>query len=291
MGSAIVHQILAAEEAPGSATFLQGADRIWLLGLAVAFLLAAGYVITRGRQSLQSRRGLESGSASPGEGKSGTSRTNRRRARTRQSEAGEEDKTLVRSWIAISLVGGLVIFMAASFWIDDPTLRSALVGGFVANTGAAVAFYFASKSSEEARRDILTASTAASTTVPDLKGMYAENVYRLMAASVLRLETDRPTPHPRAQVVDQRPGAGTSAVPQTMVFVTFAGPVPDLHDMTSRDAQTSLARANLEFDPDPDNPGAEMRVVDQHPKADDPVPSDRKVTVTFALPSKNGPQT
>src|SRR3954454_15223203 len=53
-----------------------------------------------------------------------------------QQSSGAQDCTLVRSWLAISLVGGRVIFTAVSFWIGDTTLRSALVGGRVRDTGA-----------------------------------------------------------------------------------------------------------------------------------------------------------
>ena len=43
------------------------------------------------------------------------------------------------------------------------------MGGLAANAGAAVAFYFASKSSDQARKDILTAAFG-TTLVPDLVG-------------------------------------------------------------------------------------------------------------------------
>jgi hypothetical protein len=68
------------------------------------------------------------------------------------------DTTIIRSWLAVTLVGGLLILVAASFFFDDTALRSALVGGVVASAGAAVAFYFASKDSDQVRRDILTAA-------------------------------------------------------------------------------------------------------------------------------------
>src|SRR5437016_14228215 len=50
--------------------------------------------------------------------------------------------SVVRSWIALSLVLGLVMFCAFSFAVDDATLRSTLIGGLTASVGAAITFYF-----------------------------------------------------------------------------------------------------------------------------------------------------
>ncbi len=82
-----------------------------------------------------------------------------RAARGREASPQEDpaDRSVVRSWLALALVGGLLVLVAVSFWLDDQTLRSALAGGVVAAAGAAVAFYFASRSSDQARKDILTA--------------------------------------------------------------------------------------------------------------------------------------
>lgn len=66
--------------------------------------------------------------------------------------------TLIRSWIAIASVFGLLLFCAVAFAIDDQWLRSTLIGEVVASAGAAVAFYFSSKSSDQARSDILSAA-------------------------------------------------------------------------------------------------------------------------------------
>lgn len=71
-------------------------------------------------------------------------------------------QSLVRRWLAVSLVFGLLAFCAAAFWIEDEQLRSALFGGLVATVGAATAFHFSSKGSDQARADILkTATTVA----------------------------------------------------------------------------------------------------------------------------------
>ena len=73
---------------------------------------------------------------------------------------GGSPQSLVRSWLAVSLVFGLLAFCAAAFWIDDPQLRNTLIGGLVASAGAATAFYFSSKGADQARTDILKTATA-----------------------------------------------------------------------------------------------------------------------------------
>jgi hypothetical protein len=70
--------------------------------------------------------------------------------------------SVIRSWIAISLVMGLLIFCAAAFLVEETSLRSTLFGGLIASVSAAVAFYFSSKSADQARSDILKAAVAMS---------------------------------------------------------------------------------------------------------------------------------
>src|SRR5215831_17845135 len=72
----------------------------------------------------------------------------------RWKDAGQ---SVVRSWIALALVAGLVLFCAVTLAINAPDLRSTLFGGLTTSVGAAVAFYFSSKSSDQARQDILQA--------------------------------------------------------------------------------------------------------------------------------------
>jgi Putative Ig domain len=80
-------------------------------------------------------------------------------ARSRQQAAGGESQSIVRSWLAITLVLGLLTTSAAAFELDDPQLRNTLLGGLVASVGAATAFYFSSKGADAARADILKATT------------------------------------------------------------------------------------------------------------------------------------
>ena len=82
------------------------------------------------------------------------------RAKVPDGAQGDQPGSVVRSWIAISLVMGLLVFCATAFLIDDPSLRSTLFGGLIASVGAAVAFYFSSKAADQARTDVLNATMA-----------------------------------------------------------------------------------------------------------------------------------
>jgi hypothetical protein len=76
--------------------------------------------------------------------------------------AADSGGSVIRSWIAISLVMGLLIFCAAAFLVEESSLRSTLFGGLISSVSAAVAFYFSSKSADQARSDILKAAVAMS---------------------------------------------------------------------------------------------------------------------------------
>jgi hypothetical protein len=52
--------------------------------------------------------------------------------------------SVIRSWIAVSLVMGLLVFCAAALAFGDSSLQSTLFGGLTTSVGAAVAFYFSS---------------------------------------------------------------------------------------------------------------------------------------------------
>lgn len=119
------------------ATSLTSTQAYVILGLVVVGILAAGLVVILGRTQVTADSTSDRGSVN-------------------------EPGSIIRSWIAIALVIGLLIFCGAAFLVDDTTLRSTLVGGLVASVGAAVAFYFSSKSADQARADILgTAVTLA----------------------------------------------------------------------------------------------------------------------------------
>lgn len=123
--------ISAAAAAPTPSSTVPGTPAVHadlILWLVVAGVIAAGIVIIIGRNWLKS--GQDGQAAS-----------------------------LIRSWIAISLVIGLLIFCAATLFGTDTSLQSTLFGGLIASTGAAVAFYFSSKGADQARADILNAVT------------------------------------------------------------------------------------------------------------------------------------
>jgi hypothetical protein len=141
------------------------------LWLTVGFVLLGGVVAAFGRSLLEGSFRSRSGSA-PGKG--GARRTS-------------PDRTFMRSWLALALVGGLLIFAAVSFQLDDTALRSSLLGGVIASAGAATAFYFASKSSDQARQDILNASFPTVTT-PSLIGKTRAEVNATLAGTPLYLD-------------------------------------------------------------------------------------------------------
>ena len=107
-------------------TTLSNSQGLWLFLIVVLGILLAGVVVIVGRSVL---------------------------------DKGQTDQpaSLIRSWIAISLVLGLLAFCAAAFLITDTTLRSTLFGGLIASVGAAIAFYFSSSAGDKTRADILKA--------------------------------------------------------------------------------------------------------------------------------------
>jgi hypothetical protein len=112
-------------------TTLSNSQGLWLFLVVAVGVLLAGVVVIVGRSLL---------------------------------DKGQSDQpaSLIRSWIAISLVLGLLAFCAAAFLISDTTLRSTLFGGLIASVSAAVAFYFSSSAADRTRADILHAAIAIS---------------------------------------------------------------------------------------------------------------------------------
>lgn len=101
---------------------------------------------------------------------------------------GQKDSaaSLVRSWIAISLVIGLLVFVAVALAIDDEGIRNVLIGALAANVGAAIAFYFSTKASDQARQDILDATFGVER-VPDLKDKDLDEARKLLGGTSLSL--------------------------------------------------------------------------------------------------------
>ena len=154
----------------GAAT-LSHSDFVLVLAITVGAILASGLVVILGRKILSPPTSSAPGASGQPDGDGGPS------------------ATLIRSWLAIALVAGLVIFCAVAFAIDDQSLRSTLIGGLVASAGAAVAFYFSSKSSDQARSDILSAALGTAE-VPNLVGMAVAQAKAAMATTPLSLRID-----------------------------------------------------------------------------------------------------
>jgi hypothetical protein len=187
----------------------------------------------------------------------------------------------MRSWLAIALVGGLLVFCAASFELDDTALRSNLLGGVIASAGAATAFYFASKSADQARRDILNASFP-TTTVPSLLDHSKSDVNTALAGTPLYLDASPATAPDTWIAVSQYPEANQQTPTGSRVQVVFAGNVPDLNNVTRSAAEAALSALNLTLSPQPANAAPNSTAQnDQKPSAGSPPPRDRTVTVTF----------
>ena len=130
----------------------------WMMGILAGVVVAVGILVLFGRSRL---------------------------------DRAQSDSSLVRSWMALSLVLGLLVFTAAAMTFDDVTIRSTLIGALAANAGAAIAFYFASKSSDQARQDILEAASGiGQEEVPDLRDKTKEQAVKLLQEHSLRLKVD-----------------------------------------------------------------------------------------------------
>jgi hypothetical protein len=113
---------------------------------------------------------------------------------------------LTRTVLAIALVGALILLTGASFYssASDAQTRNLLVGGLVASSSAAVAFYFASRTAQEARQDLLSASLGAER-VPHLIGSTPAQAQALVSRSSLALNV----PNGLNAIVQQSIPAGT----------------------------------------------------------------------------------
>lgn len=66
--------------------------------------------------------------------------------------------SVVRAWIAVTLIAALLILAGVTLGGTDSNLRNVLIGGIVAATSTAVAFYFATKANEAANANLLAAA-------------------------------------------------------------------------------------------------------------------------------------
>jgi hypothetical protein len=235
------------------------------LGLVVGFILAGGAVAAFGRSRLEGSFKART-NGTPSNGSTGNA---------------PADRTFIRSWLAIALVGGLLVFAAVSFELDDTALRSSLLGGVIASAGAASAFYFASKSADQARQDILNASFP-TTTTPSLLDHSRSEVNTALAGTPLYLDASPATAPDTWTAVSQDPQPNQQTPTGSRVHVVFAGPVPALGTRTRADAEAALSALNLTLAAKPPNAKADsVAQNDQQPPTGSPSPRDRTVTVSF----------
>jgi hypothetical protein len=144
---------------------------------------------------------------------------------TKNDPPGSVDTTLVRSWIAISLVAGLLLFCGVAFAIDDAPLRNTLFGGLVASVGAATAFYFSSKGADRARQDLMNAALGTAE-VPKLVGLTVSAAREAMGRTPLQLVLKVPGAEDTDSVTDQQPPPGTEVTRGSKVSVESAEAAP-----------------------------------------------------------------
>ena len=144
--------MLAANSSNGSAlSFLQA---LAFLGIVAAAILVAGLVVLWSRRSFK--------------------------------DADNADQGVVRSWLALALVIGLVLFCGVAIFVNNANLENVLVGGLTASAGTAVAYYFSSKAADQARQDILNAAVGTET-VPDLHRLTKDDAQKRLGQTSFQL--------------------------------------------------------------------------------------------------------
>jgi hypothetical protein len=136
------------------------------------------------------------------------------------------DRSVVRRWIAVSLVVGLLVLTAAEIAGNNATTTSALIGGLTASVGSAIAYYFSTKASEQAQDKLTTATgggAAGPIVVPDLMGKSVTDALLALGSLELRLVVDPAaiTQGTLGNIVSQVPLPGPSTVKDKTVTVTL----------------------------------------------------------------------
>jgi hypothetical protein len=182
--------LTAQAPAPPAVATLDVGTTHWLIILTAATIIATGVVVIVGRWWMGQR---------------------------------DSSASIVRGWLGVSLVAGLLLFCGASLAAGDSNMRSTLFGGLIASAGAATVFHFASKGSDQARQDILNASFG-TIQVPDLEKKTVGGAHLLMARTALELRLDPPDGGDGDIVAKQTPPAGTSARKGSAVVATATPP-------------------------------------------------------------------
>jgi hypothetical protein len=196
---------------------LSTASVAMILGFVAGLIVLSGVVVILGRRTLDSStpdsRLLQLRRPPPPDPPP---------AQGGDAASSDTDASWVRSWIAIALVGGLLVFCAASFAVSDTTLRSSLLGGLVTTAGVAVTFYFSTKASEQAQKNVLQAAGAVpQVVVPLLTAMTRDEVTAVLAHAPVKLVADPPTAAPIWKAVAQTPAAYTTVDSGSSIQVTF----------------------------------------------------------------------
>ncbi|QTE30929.1 PASTA domain-containing protein [Pengzhenrongella sicca] len=136
-----------------------------------------------------------------------------------KADAGAE-AGMTRPVLAVLLVGTVLILAAASLSFKDTDTRNLLVGGVISLSSGVVAFYFASSSATEARRDLLTA-TGGGVSAPDVVGKTLQEAQVIISGSSVALKLPDPPPAAGATVKSQDPAAGTLVRQGSTLHLTF----------------------------------------------------------------------
>jgi hypothetical protein len=182
----------------GSGTPLSWSQAMVLAALLAGLAIVAGLVVIFGRWAVG-------------------------RASQAQDGTTGSDSDFIRSWIAITLVIGLISFGVFTFAINDAALRNTLIGGLIASVGSAIAFYFSSKSADRAQQAIASAAAtgqAGTDLVPDLTGKTSAQAAQALGSTAFRL-AERPAAQPGNVVTAQFPAANSYAPRGSSVEVTF----------------------------------------------------------------------
>ncbi|MEV4433083.1 PASTA domain-containing protein [Streptomyces sp. NPDC049585] len=132
------------------------------------------------------------------------------------------DRGIVRSALALVLITSLAL-LAAVVHFDgaNPERQTLLLGAVATLASAVVAFYFSSRNSEAARKDLLTALNGGpQIPVPDLVGMTVAAAKSTMSASSLSLSVPQDA-QDTGVIAAQNPPAHEVVSPMQTVTVTL----------------------------------------------------------------------
>lgn len=126
--------------------------------------------------------------------------------------------SVVRSWIALALVIGLLAFTGLAFAIADSSLRSTLAGALAAAVGSAVAFYFSSKATDQ----VAAIANGQQLAVPDVVGKTTAEAQTILGSSFALVQNYSATATSDSVITSQQPLAGSTAPANSAVTVTLA---------------------------------------------------------------------